>query len=351
MFKKIILTICFVCFFYLQSCTAKDLQLKTDFPEEEDIFAVAIYLAGNRLDDANLFDVNGICPFIMLIGDKKKAEESIGIPLKPWKLIESTDWVDRIVNEYDSALSKAQDKNLYQPGDLLLSYRIVFITKNSIHVRYFDFYDKFFFEGLEEKMKSEKLKIYFEELGLIPKITISAREEYFIPPKEETIAIMIWPFVSGSENPYPPVAIFGDKEQAEKLLYGDKTLVERMFRKSLEPNKVFNGRSLLEEIWDIYASGIKEDSENGDKIIFHLVNNGNIVFITETNAYKRSFLFDVNNCRVVDDSFSSEELWSLFEELELVDLLQESDYPDFKERIKISWQQYNDHLSQKNPEQ
>lgn len=190
---------------------------------------------------------------------------------------------------------------------------------------------------------------------------------YVLPPKEKIIAILLYP--NPSET-VPPLALFGDKKLAEKLIFepdvkddpngtkgpaglykttrlcqfGVKSKEEvgkYIYDKELEPKHVFQGRGWLEKIVDAYEAAIKE-AEKREKYFPMGLDNpiGRIVFMTEdVNYWKEEIGIDANAIfsdtrspllprdywkeigidanTVFDDYIKSEQLKAYFDELGL----------------------------------
>jgi len=166
----------------------------------------------------------------------------------------------------------------------------------------------------------EEWKSY--ELGeFLTKYCIPGHEyKYVIPPKEQTVAILL--ISNGTALLVsPPVALFGDKKLAEKLIYVDKNEAEKITGRSLEPKMVFEGRVWLEKIMDAYEIALKEAEKRekekkgsyypGD--IYAL--NARIVFITRDEFYWKGIGISENT--VYDDYIKSDQLKVFFDELGL----------------------------------
>lgn len=131
---------------------------------------------------------------------------------------------------------------------------------------------------------------------------------YFIPPKEQTIAILLF-FEQKHENGHdsmliwPPIALFGDKKEAEKLL-----------GRSFEPKMVFEGRDWLEKIIDAFGIALKEAKEA------NYVRNDSaalkewIVFLTQDEFYWKGI--GIDDGMVISEYIKgSKELKKYFDEL------------------------------------
>ncbi|MDD5327752.1 MAG: hypothetical protein PHY02_08075 [Phycisphaerae bacterium] len=340
--------ICLTCFILMQSDTKGEKQTEPDFgfvkadkyfvPSANETIAILfepIPIIGDN--DCNICsdDYNNICYMLALFGDKKNAEKIIGRKLEPMKLIEGRGWLEKIIDEYDIALTEAEEKGLDKQYGIMS--KIVFITRNKGYIRNVTFKDSddVFYD---EYMKSNVLRDYFETLGFIP-IEPHQAEEYVIPPKDETVAILLYRYQSRQRGPCIPVAIFGDKKLAEKLLYGDKEMMEKILYvdrngpekgldgfvpgETLEPKKVFEGREWLERIMDAYEVALEEIKEMEKKEIkgykHGALHDGSIVFVTQNAAYTREI--KVGESAIRDDDMDSEQLKEYFDELGLTEEL------------------------------
>jgi hypothetical protein len=307
-------------------------------PPADETIAILLYLYGGR--DCNICpeDCNA-CPLIAIIGDKIDTEKIIGKELEPFKLIKGRDWLEKIMNGYSIALKEAEEKDFWSPNDA----KIIFITRNKGYIRNLSFKEE---AGTvyDEYMESKLLGDYFKELGFIP-IMPQQADEYFIPSKDDTVAILLYRYQGSLRGPSPPVALFGDKKQAEKLLYGDKELVEKMLNfgrqmmeeesegfvpvSNLEPKRVFEGREWLEKIMDAYEIALKKAEEQERKEIRgyrSTIHDGSIVFVTRNEAYTREIKVGESDIR--DDDMDSEQLKAYFDELGLTGELLEGKTPE-----------------------
>jgi len=170
------------------------------------------------------------------------------------------------------------------------------------------------------KVYGEEWKSY--ELGefLVKNCIPDHEYKYVIPPKEQTVAILI---VSHdcALIVCPPIALFGDKKLAERLIYIDKNRAEKITGKSLEPKMVFEGRVWLEKIINAYEIAAKEAEERGKEKkesyypgdIYAL--DARIVFITRDGFYWKGI--GIGDNTVYDDYIESEQLKAYFDELDL----------------------------------
>ena len=145
--------------------------------------------------------------------------------------------------------------------------------------------------------------------------------QYVVPPKEQTVAILL---VSQGTALLvsPPVALFGDKELAEKRIYVDRNEAEKAAGRSLEPKMLFEGRVWLEKVVDAYEIAAKKAQEKkkeekeayypGD---IHAL-DARIVFITRDGFYWKGI--GISDNTVYDDYIESEQLKAYFDELGLV---------------------------------
>jgi hypothetical protein len=164
--------------------------------------------------------------------------------------------------------------------------------------------------------------------------------KYSIPPKKEVIAIMLYP-----KEFSPPLAFFGDKKLAEKLIFdpnvkdnpkgligladlykfgrvrtfGIETRKENgktIWDKELKLKKIFEGRQWLERIMDAFETAIQEAEEKekyypGSKIAF----NAKIVFMTRDSECWKEIV--IGKSAVYDDYIKSEPLKAYFDQLGL----------------------------------
>jgi len=169
--------------------------------------------------------------------------------------------------------------------------------------------------------------------------------KYSIPPKKDVIAIMLYP-----KEFSPPLALFGDKKLAEKLIFdpnvkdnpkgligladlykhgrvrtfGIETRKEKgkyVWDKELKTKKTFEGRQWLEKIMDAFEIAIKEAEEKekyypGSPISF----NARVVFMTRDSECWKEIV--ISKSTIYDDYIKSEQLKAYFDELGLTkDLL------------------------------
>lgn len=313
------------CFMLMQSCAKREKQAKASFefvqadkyfvPPADETVAILLYPVGD-INDCN------VCPVEALFGDKKESERITGKKFKPWTLVKGREWLEKIMYGYKIALKEAEEKNFERRG---IMGKIVFITRNKGYIRGINMN---FDENVayDNYMESALLRDYFKELGFVP-IRPHQADKYFVPPKDETVAILLY---SDNQGFYvrPPVALFGDKKQAErilygnkklveKLVYGDRSLVERLERfvlgDNLEPKKIFEGRVWLEKIMDAYEIALKEAKENKKEKIYY--RKGIIVFVTPNEVYTRGI--DVSEDTIYDDVTESNLLKAYIDELGL----------------------------------
>ncbi|MDD5741572.1 MAG: hypothetical protein PHH54_06330 [Candidatus Nanoarchaeia archaeon] len=129
-------------------------------------------------------------------------------------------------------------------------------------------------------------------------------DKYFVPPTDETVAILLRQPFRHDKN-YQPSALFGDKKLAEKIM-----------GKSLKPEKVFEGRKWLVKIMKEYGNALKEAEE---KKVYRDSHDrmGQIVFVTKKKGYIREI--DVDAYNVYDEYMESSRLKSYFYELGLTE--------------------------------
>jgi hypothetical protein len=165
--------------------------------------------------------------------------------------------------------------------------------------------------------------------------------KYDLPSKGQVVAILLYPLKKS-----PPLALFGDRKLAEKLVFepnvrddpngiiGLSSLYKtgRMlkfgfeFKKEegkwitisneLEPKKIFEGRDWLEKIMDAYEAALKEAEEREKYFPMEMDNYvGRIIFMTQEKDYWKKISFDANT--VFDDYIKSEQIKTYFDELGL----------------------------------
>jgi len=164
--------------------------------------------------------------------------------------------------------------------------------------------------------------------------------KYVFPPKEQVVAVLLYP-----PKFSPPLAIFGDKKLAEKLLSETKVLDDsngikglgRLYQftqlrkfgvetriegreiitgNELKPKKIFEGRVWLEKIMDAYEAAFKE-AEKKEKYYPCMPDSfdARIVFVTRDGNCWKEIGIDENT--VFDDYIKSQQLKEYFNELGL----------------------------------
>jgi hypothetical protein len=127
-----------------------------------------------------------------------------------------------------------------------------------------------------------------DELGkfLVKYCKPSHEHWYALPPKEQTVAIAIF----SDRHPknrrdsmlvWPPVALFGDKNEAEKLL-----------GRSFEPKMIFERRAWLEKIVDEYEIAMMDAEEKHYREEDVSPIKGCIVFLTREEFYWKEIGID-----------------------------------------------------------
>jgi hypothetical protein len=168
-----------------------DIEYKYDLPPKEQVMAVLLYppkispplaLFGDKkmaekfiFEPKFLNDPNGIkgaaeiYKFTRLrtfgVETKIEGKEIItGTELKPEKIFEGREWLEKIMDAYEDALKEAKEKDKYYPGmPDPFNARIVFMTEEG------DCWKKLGVDAnsvFDDYIKSEQLKKYFDELGL-----------------------------------------------------------------------------------------------------------------------------------------------------------------------------------------
>ncbi len=142
--------------------------------------------------------------------------------------------------------------------------------------------------------------------------------KYDLPPKEQTVAILLYPH---HYNPVHPLAIFSDAEEILSGIWikdreGKKIRFNKyVFGEELKPKKIFEGRDWLEKIMDAYERALKEAKERERYYPMEFNPVGRIVFMTQDEDYWKEIGIDENT--VFDDYIKSERLKAYFDELGL----------------------------------
>lgn len=164
--------------------------------------------------------------------------------------------------------------------------------------------------------------------------------KYDFPSKEQVVAVLVYPPTKS-----PPLAFFGNKKLAEKLLFeteflndpngiqglgelvrfgrlckfGVETRVEGkeiITASELKPKKIFEGRNWLEKIMDAYLAAIKEAEEKEKYYPSKPKSfNARLVFMTRDGDCWKQMGIDENS--VFDDYIKSQQLKEYFDELGL----------------------------------
>ena len=182
-------------------------------------------------------------------------------------------------------------KNAKEPNvQIWVSKRMLIVTKNGkyiIPVRIDPLY-KVVVQGREWES---------HELGeFIVKYCIQTyKRVYYVPPKEQTVAILIFSQRNRNEIKshdsllvWPPIALFGDKKEAEELL-----------GRSFEPKMVFEGRDWLEKIITEYEIALEGAEETHYRRNDGYSLKGWIVFLTQDEFYEKGIGIDDDT--VIDD--------------------------------------------------
>jgi hypothetical protein len=162
-----------------------------DLPPEEQTLAILLYptsfspplvlfgdkkMAEKLLFEKEFKDPNGTIGLASLykagrllkFGVKSKREELKSIPavteIEPKKIFEGRDWLEKIMDAYKTALKEAEEREKYFPMKLDNPVgKIVFMTRER------DYWKKISIDAnsvYDDYIKSERLKAYFDELGL-----------------------------------------------------------------------------------------------------------------------------------------------------------------------------------------
>jgi hypothetical protein len=188
---------------------------------------------------------------------------------------------------------------------LSLSHRMLIVTKKGKYIVHVDA-DPFFRKVVEGREWESP------ELGeFIAKYCIPAyKRNYFIPSKEQVVAIAIFSYRHrkdrrDSQLVWPPVALFGDKNEAEKLL-----------NRSFEPKMIFEGRGWLEKIVDAHETAFREAREANYRIEDSAILKNWIVFLTQDKFYWEGIGID-DDLVVGEYIKESKQLKTYFDEIGL----------------------------------
>jgi hypothetical protein len=252
---------------------------------------------------------------LALLGNKEMTEKIMGRSFEPKKLFEGRDWLENIMDAYGTTLKEAEESHFERDYSDSLA-RITFVTPTKGYIRIF---------GMDEDtvhdyyMESELLKKYFDELGLTdelspPRFRIVGANSYRLPQTDKVVAILLYsPMLPSSNNDGCPAAVFGDRKLAEKLLYEDKGLAERLNGRPFEPRRTIEGHEWLVKIMDAYRTSLSEAKEK--KFLSEGSPRGRIIFVTTKNGYSKAIGVDANT--VYDKYMKSELLKKYFDELSI----------------------------------
>jgi hypothetical protein len=103
-------------------------------------------------------------PPAALFGDKKEAEKLIGRSFEPKMVFEGSEWLEKIVNEYEIALKDAEKEHYRRKEGYSPKGWIVFLTQDEFYWRGIGIDDD---TVIGDYIKGSKpLKAYFDELGI-----------------------------------------------------------------------------------------------------------------------------------------------------------------------------------------
>jgi hypothetical protein len=135
---------------------------------------------------------------------------------------------------------------------------------------------------------------------------------FFVLPEERPAAILIFPMRNLDEDnsydsllTWPPVVLFGDKKEAEKLL-----------ARSFEPKMTFEGGEWIDKIIDVYRIALKNAEEKRSRRKDVNAFEGWIVFLTPDEFYWGGIDVD-ENAVYGDYIIESKQLKAYFDELGL----------------------------------
>jgi hypothetical protein len=247
---------------------------------------------------------------VALFGDKEQTEQLMieelkGMPLKPKKMFEGREWLVKIMDAYRASLEGAEGSKLYRREKT--QGEMVFVTRKIGYIRRIGIDANTIYERY---VQSELLKKYFDELGLTeeidrPEFEINFMgEAYYVPPKDETTAILFYsPYNRGSYN-------------RPTVLFGDKVLTEKITGILLEPGKVIEEREWLEKIMDAFAVAFEGLRKEEQQRILSNFRCGEIVFIMQSKGYQIAG-FKVDECNTYYEYMGSGLLKQYFDELGL----------------------------------
>ncbi len=150
--------------------------------------------------------------------------------------------------------------------------------------------------------------------------TPSRKRAYFVPPKEQTVAILIF-----SKREYDPTHNFGPHDSRlawpPVALFGDKKLAKELIGRSFEPKMTFEGRERLDKIIDAYGTALKEAEKEHYRRKEGYSPKGWIVFLTQDEFYWRGIGID-DDTVIGDYIKGSKPLKTYFDELGITKELQ-----------------------------
>jgi hypothetical protein len=135
---------------------------------------------------------------------------------------------------------------------------------------------------------------------------------YFSPPAKKTAAILFYPAPPMKMNIRAPLAIIGDKVQAEKVM-----------GVPLEPKKLIEGRDWLEKIMNEYKVATKKAKDK--ELHGNNIDDGTVLFIapniTSKKGYSINIGIDEDENTVCNRDMESGLLKKYFDEIGLTDEL------------------------------
>lgn len=177
------------------------------------------------------------------------------------------------------------------------------------------------------------------ELGrLLAKSRYPDGYDYALPAKEDVVAIVLF-----SRLGEPPLALFGDKKEADKLLFHppfskddpngitiSAPNLNRILRfgiqyreengklvwdNEIKPKHILEGHLWIEKIMDAFETALREAKEREKYYPAYLDSNAQMIFMTRDGDFSKRITIDENS--VSDDYIKSEQLKEYFDELGL----------------------------------
>ncbi len=126
-------------------------------PPKEQVVSIVVFPYSQNPRNSRLLDFNPVA----LFGDKKTTEKLFSRPLEPKMIFEGRDELEKIVDEYNTAL-----RGRKQPTSD--EYCLIFVTQDWFYWKLICLDANSVYDGY---MISESLKAYFDELGLTDELS------------------------------------------------------------------------------------------------------------------------------------------------------------------------------------